>query len=103
MSREERGEFVEVTQRVVGMTEMRAFSDVPESMSPDDAIAEGYFNARTEPDGSAYIWPAVIAGERLACSDATRRLSKDHEALPETEEARIHHAIGSLMLARPAR
>ena len=71
MSRQERGEFVEVAESVVGMTDMRAPSDVPENISPDDAIGEGHFNAWTEPDGSASIWPAVIAGERLACSDAT--------------------------------
>ena len=32
-----------------------------------------------------------------------RRLSKDYEALPETEEAWIHLAMSSLMLARLAR
>ena len=31
-----------------------------------------------------------------------RRLSKDYEALPETEEAWIHLAMSSLMLARLA-
>ena len=32
-----------------------------------------------------------------------RRLSKDYEALPETEEAWIHLAMSSLMLARLTR
>src|SRR5687767_12876858 len=39
----------------------------------------------------------------FACLGRYRRLSKDYEALPETEEAWIHLAMSSLMLARLAK
>ena len=44
-----------------------------------------------------------VVERTLAWLDRHRRLSKDYEALPATEEAWIYLAMTRLMLARPTR
>lgn len=55
------------------------------------------------PTGFSVLPRRWVVERTFAWLGRYRRLSKDYEALPETEEAWIHLAMSTLMLARLAR